>query len=176
MENAQKAIIIGVGLFITIILIAAIMSITNIGQNLLNQGQSQLTSLSTQLRSQLQGGYDQILMTDQRVMDTIVKYYTEKGVAIYLYPIIRNETRTPVCMTKVDGDFITLNNGIDTSEIIVRNSIISEIPDGDRIKLGDFSDSTKTDTYINPYGKYKSVLIKDADSTRVIGVAILRYQ
>ena len=34
MENAQKAIMIGVGLFITIISIAAVMLITGLGQNI----------------------------------------------------------------------------------------------------------------------------------------------
>ena len=45
MDNAQKAIMIGVGLFITIIVIAAVMLITGIGQDLLNSGTQQLDQL-----------------------------------------------------------------------------------------------------------------------------------
>lgn len=46
MDNAQKAIMIGVGLFITIIIIAAVMLITGMGQNLLNKGQAQVSGIS----------------------------------------------------------------------------------------------------------------------------------
>ena len=53
MENAQKAIMIGVGLFITIIIIAAVMLITGMGQNLLNQGQSQVNGISQSLMNDL---------------------------------------------------------------------------------------------------------------------------
>lgn len=176
MENAQKAIIIGVGLFITIILIAAVMSITNIGQNLLNQGQTGLTGLSSQLQSQIKSNYDQILMTDQRAKDTIIKFYTEAGVAIYLYPVMNDDTRIAVGTTKIDGDFLTNNTGLNTTEIFVKNAVVSEIPSGDKVPLNDFSDSSKPNTYINPYGKYKSVLIKDADTTQVLGIALIRYQ
>lgn len=46
MDNAQKAIMIGVGLFITIIVIAAVMLITGIGQDLLNSGTNQLSGIT----------------------------------------------------------------------------------------------------------------------------------
>ena len=53
MDNAQKAIMIGVGLFITIIIIAAVRLITGMGQNLLNQGQAQVNGMSESLRNEL---------------------------------------------------------------------------------------------------------------------------
>ena len=58
MENAQKAIMIGVGLFITIIIIAAVMLITGMGQNLLNKGQTQVTGISESLENDLIQQYD----------------------------------------------------------------------------------------------------------------------
>ncbi len=58
MDNAQKAIMIGVGLFITIIVIAAVMLITGIGQDLLNSGTNQLTGISESLRTQMAEQYD----------------------------------------------------------------------------------------------------------------------
>ncbi len=58
MDNAQKAIMIGVGLFITIIVIAAVMLITGIGQDLLNSGTNQLTGISESLRTQMAEEYD----------------------------------------------------------------------------------------------------------------------
>ena len=57
MDNAQKAIMIGVGLFITIIIIAAVMLITGMGQDMLNSGAKQITELSDNLSRQLYNDY-----------------------------------------------------------------------------------------------------------------------
>ena len=61
MDNAQKAIMIGVGLFITIIVIAAVMLITGMGQDLLNSGTNQLSSVTSGMNSAL---YEQMQNTD----------------------------------------------------------------------------------------------------------------
>ena len=58
MDNAQKAIMIGVGLFITIIIIAAVMLITGMGQNLLNKGQTQVSGISESLMNDLTQQYN----------------------------------------------------------------------------------------------------------------------
>ena len=58
MDNAQKAIMIGVGLFITIIVIAAVMLITGIGQDLLNSGTNQLSSVSDTMQMSTLNSYD----------------------------------------------------------------------------------------------------------------------
>lgn len=58
MDNAQKAIMIGVGLFITIIVIAAVMLITGIGQDLLNSGTTQLSGISDTMKQSLYDQYD----------------------------------------------------------------------------------------------------------------------
>lgn len=67
MDNAQKAIMIGVGLFITIIIIAAVMLITGMGQNLLNQGQSQVAGISASLRNDLFEQYNNKKLTGAQV-------------------------------------------------------------------------------------------------------------
>ena len=58
MDNAQKAIMIGVGLFITIIIIAAVMLITGMGQDMLSSGTKQITEISDNLSKQLYNDYD----------------------------------------------------------------------------------------------------------------------
>ena len=50
MDNAQKAIMIGVGLFITIIIIAAVMLITGMGQDMINSSTSQVSNISSSLQ------------------------------------------------------------------------------------------------------------------------------
>ena len=72
MDNAQKAIMIGVGLFITIIVIAAVMLITGIGQDLLNSGTQQLGGISESLRTQIIDQYDGKKITGAQVKTAAV--------------------------------------------------------------------------------------------------------
>ena len=72
MDNAQKAIMIGVGLFITIIVIAAVMLITGVGQDLLNSGTQQLSGISESLRTQIIDQYDGKVMTGAQVRSAAV--------------------------------------------------------------------------------------------------------
>ena len=66
MDNAQKAIMIGVGLFITIIVIAAVMLITGMGQDLLNSGTQQLSGVSDTLRRQITDQYPELFLKMQK--------------------------------------------------------------------------------------------------------------
>ena len=73
MDNAQKAIMIGVGLFITIIIIAAVMLITGMGQNLLNKGQAQVSGISESLMNDLVAQYDGKTMSGAQVRTAAVQ-------------------------------------------------------------------------------------------------------
>lgn len=73
MDNAQKAIMIGVGLFITIIIIAAVMLITGMGQNLLNQGQAQVSGISASLRNDLFEQYNNKTLSGAQVRTAAVQ-------------------------------------------------------------------------------------------------------
>ncbi len=84
MDNAQKAIMIGVGLFITIIIIAAVMLITGMGQDLLNSGTQQLSGMSSQLQQQLTDSYDNVTMTGAQVLSAVKNYYNNTNLAVYV--------------------------------------------------------------------------------------------
>lgn len=84
MDNAQKAIMIGVGLFITIIIIAAVMLITGIGQDLLNQGTEKAGSVSSQLSQQETAMYDNTTITGAQVLSAVKKYYNDNTLAVYV--------------------------------------------------------------------------------------------
>ncbi|MBR6613881.1 MAG: hypothetical protein IKK84_03850, partial [Clostridia bacterium] len=58
MDNAQKAIMIGVGLFITIIIISSVLLISNMGTNLITSAQSQLSGITKGLQNQITAAYD----------------------------------------------------------------------------------------------------------------------
>ena len=75
MDNAQKAIMIGVGLFITIIIIAAVMLITGMGQNLLNKGSNKVAAISGQLDMTELEAFDGTVVNGSQVLSTIKKYF-----------------------------------------------------------------------------------------------------
>lgn len=82
MDNAQKAIMIGVGLFITIIIIAAIMLITGAGQDLMNQGTQQIGNISESLRIQVTDQYDGKVLTGSQVKAACSDLIGKQGVVV----------------------------------------------------------------------------------------------
>ena len=87
MENAQKAIMIGVGLFITIIIIAAVMLITGMGQNLLNQGQSQVNGISESLMNDLFQQYNGKVMSGAQVRTAAVQLVNRDDASSFIVEI-----------------------------------------------------------------------------------------
>ena len=84
MDNAQKAIMIGVGLFITIIIIAAIMLITGAGQDLMNQGTQQIGNISESLRIQVTDQYDGKVLTGSQVKIACSELIGKEGVIVQI--------------------------------------------------------------------------------------------
>ena len=84
MDNAQKAIMIGVGLFITIIIIAAVMLITGAGQDLMNQGTQQIGNISESLRIQVTDQYDGKVLTGSQVKIACSELIGKEGVIVQI--------------------------------------------------------------------------------------------
>lgn len=86
MDNAQKAIMIGVGLFITIIIIAAVMLITGMGQNLLNKGQAQVSGISESLMNDLTQQYNGKTFSGSQVRSAAVQLINrdEAGITVII--------------------------------------------------------------------------------------------
>ena len=74
MDNAQKAIMIGVGLFITIIVIAAVMLITGMGQDILNSGTQQLGNVTEKLNNS-------VIDTDAQKLNKSISYLEARTMA-----------------------------------------------------------------------------------------------
>ena len=203
MDNAQKAIMLGVGLFITIIVIAAVMAITGIGQDLIGQSQGQLAGISSQLASQVQSAYDQVKLTGSQVRTAIQKYYNEEGLTVYLVSELAT-TANPISNFKSDvlksgivesgtyaAPYICTPNLIDMANISSANVTIS--PDGvssamnitgvtvnnGYLKAVDTASRTALATLtgkIQANGRYKSVLIVNQATSEIMGILITRYQ
>ncbi len=99
MDNAQKAIMIGVGLFITIIIIAAVMLITGMGQNLLNKGQAQVSGISESLLNDLTAQYDGKQMSGSQVRTAAVQLLNNSG----------NPVNVHIREKQIGGDYIVVD-------------------------------------------------------------------
>jgi len=82
MDNAQKAIMIGVGLFITIIIISAVLLITNLGTGLINNAQGQMSNISTAVQNQITGSYDGKTMTGSDVISAVQLYQNSNDISV----------------------------------------------------------------------------------------------
>ena len=111
MDNAQKAIMIGVGLFITIIIIAAVMLITGMGQNLLNKGQDQVSGISESLMNDLVAQYDDKTMSGSQVRTAAVQLINRNDSTISVY--IGGDQADKVAST---SDVNTKTKGKDTQK------------------------------------------------------------
>jgi len=168
MDNAQKAIMIGVGLFITIIVIAAVMAITGIGTDLLNQGQSQLGGLSAQISTQLTAEYDDVQMSGAQVLAAVQKYYNDPQMVVCVY----NTTTytTPVYATP---NMVTVTTPtLAQTTPIVASGVISATTTP-RVALNQFSSVTAiAANRVVTTAQYQAKLISLNGVT--IGVAFLR--
>ena len=119
MDNAQKAIMIGVGLFITIIIIAAVMLITGMGQNLLNKGQAQVSGISESLMNDLTQQYNGKTFSGSQVRSAAVQLINrdEAGITV----IIKNSATEKVVESGT-GQNKFISGTAKTSEI---NTILS---------------------------------------------------
>lgn len=151
MDNAQKAIMIGVGLFITIIIIAAVMLITGMGQDLMNQGTQQLSQMSAQLQKQLTQDFDGTTKTGAEVLAAVKKYHGDSSMAI----VVNNDKKNDVQA----GGLVATRTGYVVNKLDANDSVAA---------LASFSERTNATTYIVTTAQYTSNLLKQNDA--VVGI------
>lgn len=147
MDNAQKAIMIGVGLFITIIIIAIVMVVTGMGQELANNATGELSAMSAQLQKQLTQEYDGTVMTGSQVLASVKKYHGDSKMAIEL--------------TNVNGKTVNLGGLISDGK---STSVNNEVP-----AVGKLTSTSDMSYYIVTTAKYDANLIKINDA--VVGIS-----
>ena len=82
MDNAQKAIMVGVGLFITIIIISAVMLITSAGQGLIDDSMNELNNIADSFHRQLYSDYAGGEFSGSEVIAAVKKYTGQAGLTI----------------------------------------------------------------------------------------------
>jgi hypothetical protein len=176
MDNAQKAIMIGVGLFITIIIIAAVMAITGMGTDLLNKGQNQLGGISGQLEQQLTAEFNNVQMSGSQVLAAINRYYNDGSMIVALY----NTTTFGTGATFVNGVSGTLTKQsvwgtaatTHAGTTIVSCSTVAST-DATRNPITNYTTNGNTDQILAT-ARYKAVLIQNSATQAVMGIAFIR--
>ena len=170
MDNAQKAIMIGVGLFITIIIISAVMLITSAGQDLINNSTTQVGNISSSLQAQLTSQFDETVLNGSQVISAIKANYTTSGMILTVYNTTGEITGAASNANLANyGDCMPNEYDGTLSYSVTKTTKIKSIKNNsNKIPIGKLSDATNTQTYVSPNAKYKAHLVKLSDS--VVGL------
>lgn len=163
MDNAQKAIMIGVGLFITIIIIAAVMLITGAGQDLMNQGTQQIGTISENLQASLTSQYDGTSLSGSQVISAVKANYKTNGLIVAV-------TNSASGGTTIQYGKMTTNGSISLNSKNNRYEVSTTVNNSTPAKVGNMSDTSKAANYINPTLTYNADLIYLTDSDAVVGI------
>ena len=168
MDNAQKAIMIGVGLFITIIIISAVLLITNLGTNMVENAGNEVAGLSSQLQAQLVSKYDRKKLSGAEVVTAWASYADSDSVGIACY---NGSTWYYAGKYYLRSTYLRDPNGSALSTTTTYND--SLIHTGSGLT----STFTKTDS-MSPFvvntNTYNSYLVRHQTSGNVIGVVFIK--
>ncbi len=165
MDNAQKAIMIGVGLFITIIIIAAVMLITGMGQDMINNSSTQVANISSSLQAQLTASYDDTQVTGAQVITAIKRYYTDETMVL----VVKNGTNINnygKIKATISGTPTVSDNHVTATATAQYGASESATA------VGKLSDTSDANTYVSSTAKYQAKLIKISDS--VVGLYFIK--
>ena len=174
MDNAQKAIMIGVGLFITIIIISVVLLITNLGTGMVDEASGNVGNMSQSLQDQIKRLYDKKQLRGSDVKNLYNQYKDSDEVFLiiqYRYskngPTAGSNESTRNCGVNVNKDEIkeVYYNPNNCTYAAVDEALGKQLKDLNKPgrKL-----TSKNMSEISPTAKYESVLIYN--SSEVIGI------
>ena len=177
MDNAQKAIMIGVGLFITIIIISAVLLITNLGTGLINNAQSQLSNISSAVQSQITGSYDGKIMSGSEVISAIQVYQNSNDVSVRVVVSNAKQFQTgKYAVSLVDTDptkYTAARAGGVQCTMTGTNTAYAELKTGATPKKATLSDIQAVGG-VSATQSYNTFVMKDKDSDTVMGILFVR--
>ncbi len=176
MDNAQKAIMIGVGLFITIIIISSVLLISNMGTNLITSAQSQLSGITKGLQNQITAAYDGKTLTGAEVIAAYQQY--ESSEMSLIVRVSGNDAMA--------GKYVLVGNQVSTAKdsVDATLSTVSAYPGG-LYYHGDYTETgtrtTLTDLQrtngsfaVNASKTFYSSVLKDKVTDTVIGIIFVQ--
>lgn len=174
MDNAQKAIMIGVGLFITIIIISAVLLITNLGTGLINNAQGQLSNISSAVQSQITSSYDGKTMTGNDVISAVQQYQNSNDISVRIVVSESKQFQT--------GKYeVSLASGKAADYQVAKAGGVgcnpTDTDTGSYVELGNDKDSLSTiqgAQGVSGTQTYYAYVMKDASSETVMGILFVR--
>lgn len=194
MDNAQKAIMIGVGLFIAIIIISAVLLITNIGTDLINNSRNQMSNISKSLQNQITSAFDGKTVSGAEVIAACQQYENSDSISIMIKVNKSDRFQTGKYHVGIRKDIngLTTEQEIDTLFKSPRAGGIKVYPGSDSNRkaytsyqeLVSGSDESKIHKHslseiqavggVSSTQTYYSYIMKDKDSDTVMGVIFIR--
>lgn len=157
MDNAQKAIMIGVGLFITLLIIAAVMALVNLATGLIKAGTDEVINLNDSIVSSLYNDFDDVDVKGAEVVAAAKRYSNSMIVEIQV-----TSGGSILEFGKAKG------NGT--------NTIDKSIPfsaDESAAKVSSLT-SSSSDNYVPSSATYHAELIKTSSGDAVLGILFKR--
>ena len=178
MDNAQKAIMIGVGLFITIIIISAVLLIVNLGTGLVDDATAELSTMSSSLQNQILQSYDNKILSGVQVRSAIQQYMTATDMTVVLMGDADTMAAT-VGAKRFKADTVSAVTSGEYYEITADNYgdeyAKSDTASLHRTSMSDFNDIDFVDegVYINTSKNYKSFVLKVQDTDTIVGIVFV---
>lgn len=169
MDNAQKAIMIGVGLFITIIIISAVLLITNLGTDLIDDAAGEVAGISGTMQKEMVRTYDNKTLNGSEMLDCVNKYMGSDSIGLVI-----KASNAGAAKTLYFGALkITPQSGASVDNFKVGGTKIGGTVIKSSAKIGS-SASTYADalTYILSSDAFKTCLVYNADDVLIGIIAI----
>lgn len=168
MDNAQKAIMIGVGLFITIIIISAVLLVVNLGTGLVDDATENLSSISSTLQTSILQNYDNKIVSGTQVRSALQQYMNSDTVSVVL---MKDATTAVAGVGKKDLSTKTL-----TAESGLYRIAANDYSDAPASTIKSISTFTNVDrsseTFVSTSKQYESFIIYTA-SDAMVGIVFV---
>ena len=194
MDNAQKAIMIGVGLFITIIIISAVLLIVNLGTGLVDDATAELGTMSTSLQNQILQSYDNKVLSGVQVRSAIQQYIRSTDLTVVLCSIDEDSKVAAAAMvgaedfapstilledttTSLVGSLETAVEGVEGFEIPATDYTTAGAGNLKQTSMAEFNKiGNAGGMYINTASNYKSVILRVQNTDTVVGIIFIPYE
>ncbi len=160
MDNAQKAIMIGVGLFVTILIIAAVMLIVNPAINMIKEATGRVETLNETLVARLTAEYDDRTVSGSTVISAVEQYYKDEKMIL--------EVKATTGANYLEYGAVRGDGNLELAKPLTYDS--SNV----QTKIGVLTDSSDPTNYVPSSARYKAELIRSTGGDTVIGIRFTR--
>lgn len=150
MNNAQRALLVAAGLFLTIALITLVVNLFGSAQEASKQAQNDFSSMQTELAAQAFDGYDNTTLTGSQVLNAIRKYNNKTSFGIQ---VVTGKNTSAGQTGSWYGNTVTIAGGAGSTNY-------GNVTTGGSGTLTNATTESSND-YINPSGQFRGSVIRD---------------